>query len=393
MERHERWPEARGQAALADETPRESKRRTRSVGPRKGRPRFDVVGIGALNLDHLYEVPQLIEDGGIEVLSSTIQPGGSAANTIYGLAKLGLRCGFVGVVGDDDAGKALMASFEEVGVDTSGIRAKPGAATGQTICVTAGQGQKAIYIIPGANGLLDSDDIDLPYVSETRYVHLSSFVGEHAFSQQTRIVEKLPPKTRVSFALDAVYARRGLKAVSGLLGRCALLLANANELRELTGQGLPAAAHTCLNMGCEVVVVTFGSGRKQAGRQTSASPQDIAASIFVARQRIVEHTVPAVKTRDRTLVDTTGAGDAFAVGFLFGLLQGKYSLPMCGALGHTAAGFSLTALGARAGLPTGQDLLARFDEKFGPLYSKDRRRGSSNPRRSRTEAPLPKASL
>jgi ribokinase len=209
----------------------------------------------------------------VEVLSSTAQPGGSAANTVYGLAKLGLRCGFVGVVGDDDAGKALLGSFSEVSVDTTGARVKPGATTG-TICITAGQGQKALYIVPGANSLLDSHDVDLPCLSEARYVHLSSFVDEHAFSQQLRIVEKLPPQTKVSFALDAVYARRGLKDLSSLLGRCALLFANGEELRELTGQELPTAAHTCLSLGCEVVVVTFGSGRKRGRARASVSAQE-----------------------------------------------------------------------------------------------------------------------
>ena len=346
------------------------------------------MGLGALNLDHLYAVPHLVQDGGVEVLRSSAQPGGSAANTACGLAKLGLRCGFVGVVGDDDAGRALLASFEEAGVDTGGIRVEPGAATGQTICITAGQGQKAIYIVPGANSLLNAHDIDTSYLGGARYVHVSSFVGEDAFSQQSRIVEKLPAQAKVSLALDALYARRGLTAMSPLLKRCTLLFANADELQELTGEELPAATHACLSLGCETVVVTFGAGRRQGGGHK------VAASFIVTRREtkrgseFIEHTVPARRTHDGPIADTTGAGDAFAAGFLFGLLQEKYSLPMCGALGHTVAGFSLGALGARAGLPTRQELLARFDEKFGPLCGANgdggsvRRRGSSDPRES-----------
>jgi ribokinase len=341
-----------------------------------------VVGFGALNLDHLYAVPQLIQDGGVEVLTSAAQPGGSAANTIYGLAKLGLRCGFVGVVGDDDAGKVLLESFNEIGVDTAGIRVKAGAGTGQTICVTAGQGQKAIYIIPGANSLLDSRDINLSYLTDTRYVHLSSFVGEQAFSQQMRTVEKLPPQTRVSFALDAVYARQGLKAMAGLLGRCALLFANADELRQLTGQELPDAARTCLEVGCETVVVTFGPGARQNHKRSLVGDEEITASMIVTRRGRgrsrwpVEHTVPAVRTHRDEVVDTVGAGDAFAAGFLFGFLSRRYDLARCGGLGHTAAGFSLTALGARAGLPTRQALLRRFDESFGSFFGGE---GKSRP--------------
>jgi len=72
-------------------------------------------------------------------------------------------------------------------------------------------------------------------------------------------------------------------------------------------------------------------------------------------------------------VDTVGAGDAFAAGFLFGLLQRKYDLPACGALGHTAAGFCLTELGARKGLPTKQDLLTRFGNSFRSFLDRGRK--------------------
>ena len=341
-----------------------------------------MVGFGALNLDHLYAVPQLIQDGGVEVLRSSSQPGGSAANTVYGLAKLGLRCGFVGVVGDDDAGRALLASFQEAGVDTSGIRSKPGATTGQTICVTAGQGQKAIYIVPGANSLLNAHEVDLSYLGGARYVHISSFVGEDAFSQQLRVVEKLPAQAKVSFALDALYARRGLEVMSPLLKRCAFLVANAEELQELTGEELPAAAHACLRLGCETVVVTFGSGRKERHRHTAGNTHNTSAALIVTRRRagggpeFIEHTVPAPRTHEGPIVDTTGAGDAFAAGFLFGLIQ-EHDLPMCGALGHTAAGFSLGSLGARAGLPTRQELLARFEQKFGLFFRRGRKPGEA----------------
>jgi ribokinase len=357
-------------------------RGARSPGPRPARPRFDVVGFGALNLDHLYAVPQLIQDGGVEVLTSTAQPGGSAANTIYGLAKLGLRCGFVGAVGDDRAGEAILESFQEVGVDTSGILVRHGTKSGQTICITAGQGQKAIYIIPGANSLLDSRDINLTYLTDTRYVHLSSFVGEQAFSQQMRIVEKLPPQTKVSFALDAVYARRGLEPLRGLLKRCAVLFANTEEIQQLTGKEPRVAARSCLDIGCEIVVVTFGSGANQNNRRSRLGDEEAAASMIVTRRGRgrsrwpVEHTVPAVRTRRDEVADTVGAGDAFAAGFLFGLLSRRYGLAKCGGLGHTAAEFSLTKLGARAGLPTRQALLTRFDESFGSFFGGE---GKSRP--------------
>lgn len=375
-------PEAWRRGVLADEMAMRSSR-ARSEERRSGKSRFDVIGFGALNLDHLYVVPQLIEDGGVEVLSSTAEPGGSAANTIYGLAKLGLRCGFVGVVGDDDAGNAILRSFEEVGVDTSRILVERGAATGQTICITAGEGQKAIYILPGANSLLESADLDLAYLGDARCVHLSTFVDESVFSRQLRLVGELPAGTRVSLALDALYARRGLDAMTGLLRRCTVLLANAEELRELTGRELEAAADACLKLGCEVVVATFGSGEgAREGPTPARGDEAIAARIWTRRvakrgKETVQRAVPAVRTRGATVADTVGAGDAFAAGFLFGLLSKRFGLEKCGALGHTAAQFSLAELGARKGLPTRDELLARFDDSFRPLFERGRKTGQA----------------
>lgn len=367
---------------MADEMGMRSSR-ARSGERRSASARFDVVGFGALNLDHLYVVPRLIEDGGVEVLSSTAEPGGSAANTIYGLAKLGLRCGFVGVVGDDDAGNAILRSFEEVGVDTSRLHVERGAATGQTICITAGEGQKAIYIIPGANSVLESADLDLAYLGDARCVHLSSFVDESAFSRQLRLVDDLPAGTKVTFALDALYARRGLDAMTGLLRRCTVLLANAEELRQLTGRELHAAADACLDLGCDVVVATFGSGEaEREGPAAARGREAIAARIWTRRggkrgKETVQNAVPAVRTRDATVADTVGAGDAFAAGFLFGLLSRRFGLEKCGALGHTAAQFSLAELGARKGLPTRDELVARFDESFRPFFDRGRKTGQA----------------
>lgn len=357
-------PEARQQVILADDM-------------RAKKPRFDVVGFGALNLDHVYAVPQLVIDGGVPVTASSVEAGGSAANTIYALAKLGKRCGFVGVIGDDEAGRMILDSFHQVGVDTSGIAVCPGTATGQTICITAGQRQKAIYILPGANDLLSPERVDMSYLSDTRYVHLSSYLGESALRCQLDIVRNLPDQVETSLALDAVYAGHGLHVLSDLLQRCSALFANADELQQLAGRDLHSAIEACLSIGCEVVAATFGAGKPEQRKASASSSQEATACMIAAKpsrgRRTREYAVPAVRTHSGAIVDTVGAGDAFAAGFLFGLLQRKYSLPACGALGHTAAGFCLTELGARKGLPTRQDLLARFGDSFRSFLERERK--------------------
>ena len=85
---------------------------------------IEVVGLGALNIDHLYRVERILDDGEAVVNEAKSFPGGSAANTIYGLAKLGVNTGYTGVVGDDEAGRIMLHDFYEAGVDVNQIRVK-----------------------------------------------------------------------------------------------------------------------------------------------------------------------------------------------------------------------------------------------------------------------------
>ena len=97
--------------------------------------KIEVVGLGALNIDHLYRVERILDDGEAVVSQAASFPGGSAANTTYGLAKLGVDTGFIGMVGDDAEGEILAQDFQKVGVDTSQIRVKPGVKSGSTLCL------------------------------------------------------------------------------------------------------------------------------------------------------------------------------------------------------------------------------------------------------------------
>ena len=88
---------------------------------------IEVVGLGALNIDHIYKLEHILDDGEAVVEEAASSPGGSAANTIYGLARLGITTGFTGVIGDDAEGEIMLHDFQKVGVDTSQIRLKHGA--------------------------------------------------------------------------------------------------------------------------------------------------------------------------------------------------------------------------------------------------------------------------
>lgn len=318
--------------------------------------KIQVVGLGALNIDHIYEVERIVVDSEAMASSAASFPGGSAANTISGLARLGIRTGFVGAIGDDDAGRMLLADFQGSRVDTAGIRTKPGMMTGTALCLSDGEGRRSLYILPGANSGLSPDDVDFSYINQSEILHVSSFADAGQLAMLNVLMSKLDPHVKVSFAPGALYAARGLTALTTILARTHVLFLNQEEIRQLTGEDIRPGAQTAINHGCHTVAVTLGRGATveldDGGKATAACYiRDAAGEYFVE---------PGPPARP---VDATGAGDAFAAGFLYGLLRDKTALE-CGRLGDIAARFGIEKSGAREGLPTLETLTGRYQELY-----------------------------
>ena len=330
-------------------------------------PDFDVIGVGALNIDRIYSVPRVVTDGAQLIDEVAVAAGGCSANTTYALAKLGLRCGFLGAAGDDADAQIVLRSFAEVGVDTRHIVRKKGLATGSVLAFADREGNRAMYAEPGANAFFQPEDLDAAYLASARLALFSSFGGAIPLDVQRVAIESLPPTTVVALSIDSLLAQCGLDALAELLSRCTIAFANVDELRELTGLELPAAAEALVDLGCQTVVVTFGRGTaRQQWMATEATAEEGQEPPIVCWLLSGEGrwALPAGPTHEGAIVDATGAGDAFAAGFLWGFLMWE-SLPHCAALGHVAAGFCLASMGCRAGLPTREDLLARHAHYFG----------------------------
>jgi len=318
---------------------------------------IEVVGLGALNIDHLYQVERILDDGEAVVNEAKSFSGGSAANTIYGLAKLGVNTGYTGVVGDDEEGKILLQDFQKVGVDTSQIRVKRGVKTGSVLCLSDRLGRRSLYVIPGANSLLTMDDLDLTYINQAKWLHLSSFADDKQFKVLLELIDRLDASVMLSFAPGVLHAIKELAILSSILNRTHLLFINQREVRHLTGKGVIAGAKSCLKQGCRMVVVTLGKGMTlEVGHRT-------VTAVCYIRDAENEYAIEPSSQDIISEVDATGAGDAFAAGFLYGLLKGK-GLNECGHLGDIVARFSLTKLGAREGLPTFTELAQRYHELY-----------------------------
>lgn len=299
--------------------------------------KFDVVCFGALNMDRLHRVNEIAK-GGEErfILGFKESPGGSAANTAAGLAKLGVKTGYVGKVANDREGQILLGDFRNVGVNTDGITVSRKGKSGAVIGFVDQTGERAMYLDPGANDQLGFEEINLKYAGSAEFLHLTSFRGEKPFDAQKKLVEALPRAVKVTLDPGDIYARRGLRSLMPIIKRCFAVFPNESEIKLLTGKNYEKGSEALIEMGVSLVAVKLG-----------------AKGCYVTDGR-EDHLI---KPYQVNVVDTTGAGDAFCTGFLYGLIKNK-GLGECGKLGNFVASRCIRAAGAREGLPTLSDLSA-----------------------------------
>jgi len=296
--------------------------------------KFDVVCFGALNVDRLYRVNRIAREDEHSFITDFVEaPGGSAANTAVGLARLGLRVGFIGKVADDGEGKLLLNDFKKEGVDVRGIAVSGTGISGIVFGFIDEKGNRALYVAPGVNDSLGFEEIQLDYVGNTEFLHLTSFVGEKPFMAQKKLL-KAASNVKISFDPGELYARKGLTSLKPFLESCYVVSPNENELKLLTGKEYKKGSKFLLKEGPSIVAVKLG---KRGCYVTDGKESHL------------------IEPYDVKVVDTTGAGDAFCAGFLYGLIKGK-DLHECGRLGNFVASKCITKIGARAGLPRLQDL-------------------------------------
>lgn len=291
---------------------------------------FDVIGFGALNVDKLYKVNRIARGNEESIVTGFSEScGGSAANTIVGLSKLGLKTGFIGKVAKDREGELQLNEFDKWNVDTTGIVKSDNGRSGQAIGFVDQDGERALYIDPGVNDELGFEEIDIELVKGAEFLHLSSFVGDKQFSCQSKIINELHNSVKISIDPGILYARKGLSSLKPILGKSRVAIPNEVEVELLTGEDYENGSQTLLDEGLEIVAVKLG----ERGCYITNGNED-----FLLKPPEVE------------VIDTTGAGDAFSAGFIYGLTQGR-TLRECGEIGNFVASQCIQKVGAREGLP------------------------------------------
>ena len=232
----------------------------------------------------------------------SITPGGSAANTIYALRRMGFRTGYIGAVWEDEIGDRLIEGLGDpmdVGVIQRG-------SSGSTVIAVGPDGDRSIVVFPNANDHLSSSDVDHLLIAKARVLHLSSFVGNVPLEAQIEAVARLPMDIKVTMDPGELYADLGFDSIAPLLERADVVMPNMAELLKLTGQRTrEMAADRLFDMGVEVVVCKMGAKGIATYTKDESSFSNVGSKY-------------GTKVRG----DTVGAGDVANAGYLAGMISG-----------------------------------------------------------------------
>jgi sugar/nucleoside kinase (ribokinase family) len=313
--------------------------------------RYDVLGIGNAIVDVIARAEEdfllaqgmrkgtmaLIDEARAQAIYDAMGPavessGGSAANTIVGLASLGARTAFIGKIKDDQLGRAYSHDIRAAGVSFATKPAADGASTGRCYVLVTPDGERTMNTYLGAAQDLSPADIDADAIAASAIVYLEGYLwdpqnAKEAFLKAAKIAHDAGRKVALTLS-DAFCVDRWRDEFRQLMRSRTvdLIFANEAELHSLYQSSDFETAVVALRADIEIAVVT----RSEKGCLV-VGPDGAEA-------------VPAFPV-DR-VVDTTGAGDLFAAGFLAGLARGADDRT-CGRLGALAAAEVIQHIGAR----------------------------------------------
>jgi fructokinase len=289
----------------------------------------------------------LVDEATAERLYAGLGPGletsgGSAANTVAGIAALGGRAGFIGRVRDDQLGSIFAHDIRAVGARYATPPASDGPSTARCLILVTPDAQRTMCTFLGASVNLHPADLDLDLVRQAKVLYLEGYLWDSDEAKQAFLTAADAMRAsggRIALSLsDAFCVQRHRESFQELVdGHVDVLFANEMEITSLYRANSFEEAVEQVRGRCGVAALT----RSEQGSVVLAGDETIA--------------IPPCVLGD--LVDTTGAGDLYAAGFLHAYTDGA-DLAHCGRLGSLCAGQVVTQLGPRPQVPL-QDLAAR----------------------------------
>ena len=314
-------------------------------------PRYDVLGIGNAIVDVIARAEDdfllrqgmhkggmaLIDEARAQAIYDAMGPaveisGGSAANTIVGIAGFGARAAFVGKVKDDSLGQVFGHDIRAAGVAFDTAPAADGPSTARCYVIVTPDGERTLNTYLGAAQDLHPADVDAEQIAAAAITYLEGYLwdpphAKEAFRKAAKIAHGAGRKVALTLS-DAFCVDRYRDEFLNLIrtGTVDIVFANERELHSLYQTADFATAVKALRADARLAAIT----RSAKG------------CVIVTRERV--ETVPANPIE--RVVDATGAGDLFAAGFLFGLARGA-DYRQAASLGVLAAAEVIQHIGAR----------------------------------------------
>jgi len=313
-------------------------------------PTIDVVGIGNAIVDVLAQADDafiaaekltkgtmaLIDEPRAQSLYGRMGPGieasgGSAANTIAGVASLGGRAGYIGKVADDVLGKVFAHDLRAAGVHYDTTPLEGGAASARCLILVTPDAQRTMNTFLGASAELTPDDLDRDLIAAAQVTYLEGYLFDRAQAKDAfRLAGKFAHDAgrKVSLTLSDPFCvdRHRADFRNLIKNHVDILFANEAEICSLYETKNFDEAASAVKNEAEIAVLT----RSEKG-----------AIVVSAKDRVAVPAAPVAK-----VVDTTGAGDLFASGFLYGFTHGK-DFAHCAKLGALCAAEIISHFGAR----------------------------------------------
>lgn len=304
---------------------------------------FDVICIGAALVDMVARVERHpIEDDEVFVSDLNLMSGGAAANTAYACAMLGLNTAFIGKIGlNDTFGTKIISDFNNVKVATKLMKYSKENGTGSAYVALNKEGDRRIYAHSGAANYLSKEDINEEEIILAKVLFLSSLRNFEPFIKAAKIGKShdIP----VIMNPGMLIIDQGIENIKILLEKVDILILSQREFMalmkikdtELNIEANQIKMNELFKYGIKIIIITMG--KKGAALITQFQSE----------------LIPAIKVD--AVIDTTGAGDAFSAGFIYGFVQNlNYrfeDIKNNVELGNFVAGNCIQELGARNGIP------------------------------------------
>ena len=276
-----------------------------------------IAGVGPALVDHIYAIDEYPSKGGHAIVKGYIKmAGGAAANVICGLASFGVKCRFYSTVGRDEDAKFFADSMKGVELRLNVTHSL----TGRVDVYVDKHGERTFFVHPNASGVVELNIGDEDY-EEVDYFYLDPFPSEKSFDVHVEIAKNAKKHDKIVILNPGYpYTSLGFKKLSELLKFTDIVIISEPEFKSLN------VSEDDFLKFVDILIVTLG----KLGSKAVTNDEN--------------YYQPAFKVE--RVVDTTGAGDAFSAGFLYGILNGL-PLDACLKLGNFVASYNIQHYGAR----------------------------------------------